>query len=252
MKTCQKILSVLPSLNKSTGKVFLVIFFAVALSSCADSTGTINESTAINNGQLPEKVVIFPTGFFDAGYKESYVVTGSDDFGRKYTGSYEVLTGAKDVFNGVDVIPVDSTLSYTTTINGVQTTPITIVLTQYYSATTPRQYIGNVNSNTSLVSTLLGAATDIPSLVTNNSSGQVARLVASDSSIETIDWSVSSNANGDYDLAYSYNDTDSAGGLITNEINTFVVNANGRRLSWTMTSEIPSLSNTLRFSGSRQ
>ena len=252
MMMCQKLRASFIVLNINFIKSIFVLLFAIVLSSCTDSSVATNESTAVNNGQLVEQVAMFPAEYFDAGYKENYVVTGSDDFGRNYTGSYKILTGVKAIFNGVEVIPVDSILSYTANISGVETTPVTITLTQYYSAAVPRQYIGSVNRNTSLVLSLQDEATDIPILAVSDSSGEAARLVASDSSIEKIDWSVSSNTDGTYDMTYSYNDTDSAGGLIANEVHTFVVNPDGQRLSWEMISDIPSLTNTVRFSGNRQ
>lgn len=248
----QKIFSVFTVFNNDYKKSLYVFLLAAFLVSCGSSTGTVNESTSVNNGQRVGKVTMFPAGFFDSGYIENYVITGTDDNGRQYTGTYEVLTGAREVFYGVTAIPVASTLSYTTIINGVQALPITIVLTQYYSADLPHQYLGNVNNKTSLVLTLQGAANNIPTTVASNASGSLSNLIGSDSSLETIDWSVSPAVNNTYNLVYAYNDTDGAGGLINNEIHTFVVNADGKRLSWKMVSKIPSLNSTLRFSGDRQ
>ncbi len=248
----QKIFSAFTVFNNNHRKNLCVFLLTVFLVSCGSSTGTTNVSASVNNGQRVEKVTMFPTGYFDPGYTENYVITGTDDSGHQYTGTYEVLTGVSDVFYGVPAIPVASTLSYTTIINGVQVSPIIIILTQYYSADLPRQYLGNVNNKTSLVLTLQGATSDIPAVVTSNSSGSLANLIGSDSSLETIDWSVSPAVNNTYNLVYAYNDTDSAGGLINNEIHTFVVNADGKRLSWKMVSEIPSLNSTLWFSGDRQ
>lgn len=244
MKTCQKNF---PEIFKGV----FVALFAVFLVSCADTVETVNKSNDVNSEQLIAKVAFFPSGYFDSGYVENYVITGTDDYGREYTGSYQIKTGVKDVFNGMESVPVVSTLSYTTTINNVQLPPIVVVLTQYYSVTSPRQYLGNVNNSTSLILTQQGLAADLPVSVISGSSGQVADLVASNASFEMINWSVLPNDSNTYNLVFDFNDTDSAGGLLNKETQEFVVSSTGERRSWSMVSAIPSLNNTLRFSGNR-
>jgi len=244
MKTCQKIF---PELFQGV----LITLVAMLLVSCSDSVETVSASSDINSEQLIAKVAMFPTGYFKSGYVENYVITGTDDFGRKYTGTYEIRTAAKDVFNGVEAVPVVSILSYTTTINNVQAPSVVIALTQYYSATSPRQYLGNMNDNTSLILTLQDQAVDIPSAVINSSSGMLANLIASNASFETINWSINSNASNTYNLVFDFSDTDSAGGLLNKEVQSFVISSTGERRSWSMVSKIPSLNNTLRFSGRR-
>ncbi len=244
MKTCQK----------NFPEIFhgvLIMLSAMFLISCSDSVETVAASSDINSEQLIAKVAMFPTGYFDAGYVENYVISGSDDYGRKYTGTYEIKTAAEEVFNGVTAVPVVSILSYTTTINNVQAPPLVIALTQYYSATSPRQYLGNMNDNTSLILTLKNQAVDIPSSVINGSSGTIANLVASNASFETISWSINENNSNTYSLVFDFSDTDSAGGLLNKEVQNFVIDSTGERQSWSMVSEIPSLNNTLRFSGRR-
>lgn len=244
MKTCQKNF---PEIFKGV----FVTLFAVFLVSCADTVETVNKSSDDNSEQLIAKVALFPAGYFNSGYVENYVITGTDDYGREYTGSYQIKTAVKDIFNGVEAIPVVSTLSYTTVINNVQSPPIVVSLTQYYSVTTPRQYLGNVNDRTSLILTLQNQAIDIPAMVISNSSGMLADLIGSNAMLETIGWSVSPNNSDTYSLSFDSTDTDSAGGLIIAEVQTFVISSSGERLFWSMTSEIPSLHTTLRFSGDR-
>ena len=243
MKTCQHYYGV--------SKYLAIVSFAVLLASCSNAVETANKLNDINSEQLITKVALFPSGYFNSGYVENYVITGTDDSGREYTGSYEIRTGVRDVFNGVEAVPVVSTLSYTTVINNVQAPPITVTLTQYYSPTSPRQYLGNVNDRASVILTLQGAAEDMPASVVSNSSGALANLIGSNSVLETIGWSMLPNADGTHSLAFDFIDTDSAGGLIISEVQTFVISSNGERLSWSMSSEIPSLNTTLRFSGSR-
>lgn len=255
MKTCQKLLSKSSSFGITAGKSVAVTLFAMFLFSCSDAVNTVDEvktvNSDINSEQLLAKVTIFPKGFYDSGYVENYKVVGTDDYGRVYSGTYEVRTGDKTVFNGVNAIPVVSVLSYSTIIDNVQLPPIVIALTQYFSFETPRQYLGNVNDATSIVLTLQGQASSIAESVVSNSSGQLASLVGSNSSLETISWSVVPGNSNTYNLIFDFNDTDSAGGLINQEVQTFEISPAGERLSWSMVSVIPSLNNTLRFSGSR-
>jgi len=232
-------------------KSIVITLLATFLVSCGDTVETVDETSNINSEQLIAKVTMFPAGYFDSGYVENYVITGVDDYGRKYSGTFEVKTGVKDVFNGVEAIPVVSTLSYSTTINNVQLPPMSIVLTQYYSAGLPRQYLGNVNDNTSVIMTMQAQASDIPATVISSSSGTLADLVGSNSSFEIINWSVLPNDSDTYNMVFNFNDTDSAGGVINNEMQTFAISSTGERLSWSMVSEIPSLNNTLKFSGNR-
>ncbi len=244
MKTCQKNFSEL-------FKGVFITLFSVLLVSCGESVETVSRSNDVNSEQLIAKIALFPDGYFDAGYVENYAITGADDYGREYTGSYEIKTGVKDIFNGVEAIPVVSTLSYSTTINNVQTPPIVVALTQYYSVSLPRQYLGNINDRTALILTLQDQAIDMPGAVISGSSGVLAGLTGSNSMLETIGWSVFPGDRDTYRLAFDFTDTDSAGGLIIAEVQAFIIRSTGERLSWSMSSEIPSLNTTLRFSGNR-
>lgn len=228
-----------------------VIGLAVLLMSCAQTTSE-TDSQGVDDQQLgTSSVNVFPDGFFSAGYVEKYSITGIDDRGTDYTGTFLTTTGAEEVFNGVSAVPVISTLSYTTVINGVQVPPITIVLTEYFSTSIPRQYLGSVNASTSLILNAQDPVVYIPEAVVPDASGDVVSSIGSDSSIEDIDWFMQGNADGTYDLSFVYNHTDSAGGLINHEVHTYVLNESGDRLSWSLTAQISSLNNTLRFSGIR-
>lgn len=235
-------------------KIFIntvcVVAVTVLLVSCAESVTEAGQGAGTE--QLPTtSVEVFPDGFFSAGYTENYAVTGIDDKGTEYAGTFKLTTGDEEVFNGIDAVPVISELSYAAVINGMTVTPITIVLTEYFSVSLPRQYLGSINAYTALILTAQGPVNYIPETVVPDSSGIMASSVGSDSSQEDIDWFIQDNAGDSYILSFVLNHTDGAGGLINREVHTYTINETGDRLSWSLTAQVSSLSNTLRFSGTR-
>jgi hypothetical protein len=92
----------------------------------------------------------------------------------------------------------------------------------------------------------------VPSTVDASATGSMGNFSGSDASEEVINWSSSEIYNDDtYQLAYSYLLTDSAGGVLSSETQVFIYNGNNSRTGWSLTADLPYLTNTLTFSGAR-
>ncbi len=251
MMKCQNLLCGFSKFTSNTSSSAFIFMITVLLSACGEAVTTADQAGDLGAKEESVEVALFPVKYFEPGYIEDYVITGVDNNNRKYSGTFQVSTGDEDVFNGVFAVPVSSTLIYSTIINGIQVTPITITLTEYFSSSMPRQYLGSVNSNTSLILTVQDSAVDIPESVAADASGSMAGLIGSNASVELISWLVLNNEDGTFDIGYTYNNTDSAGDLIDLEVRTFTVDVSGERLSWSLVAELPYLNNTLSFSGTR-
>jgi hypothetical protein len=215
---------------------------AAADTVAADTVATDTASTPVN---------VFPARFFEPGYTESYVITGSDQEARVYSGTFELATSEETIFNGVPAIPVSSTLSYSRPINGVVVPPMIIVLTEYFSATTPRKYLGSVNNDTAVIMTPVTVPVEIPEVVNAEGSGKVGDLTGTDTSAESISWSINKLDNNIYQLSYFSEVTNSAGDIINSEAQTFNIDATGERQAWAFDSVLPGGGIAFSFTGTR-
>lgn len=231
---------------------WLVISVFVMLTGCAESIDTTDIAGEI--AQLPAVVKVFPDNYFDEGYSEEYLVSGFDDNGNEYVGTYRVQTGTVEIFNSQNAIPVSTTISYSLLdINNVpMTPPKEVELIEYFTADVPRRYLGSYNSDTALSLFVKGSLIDIPETIFSDTSGTLTNLEGSDSSLETITWAIADNGDDTFDISFIADHTDSAGGLISRETRTFVIGANGERRYWSLVAEIPALDNTLTFFGTIQ
>lgn len=242
----------------ANGNMFVNRFVAAMVLLCASialagcSPGATDSSSQKNTANLFSKVVqTFPDNFFNQGYIEQYAVTGSDSNGKNYTGSFEIKTDAKTIFNGYDAIPVESTLSYTLVREGASTSPIRIVLKQFYSTSTPVQYLGSQNASAGVITTPEAQLTDIPSLIAMAQSGLLGDYIGTDASVETISWSVSELDPDNYGLVFHNVGKDSSGSIFSDESQTFRVSPDGTRTGWKLKAVVPSLAVEFDFTGTR-
>jgi hypothetical protein len=212
------------------------------LAACAEST--LDEELLDT-----EPALVFPADFFTQGYTESYSVTGSSDTGLQYSGTYEVKTGAETVFNGVPSIPVTRTLEYSTILNGQVTSPVSIVLTEYFTADEPRQYLGSEHES-GLVTIAIDQPVEIPEFATPGNFGSIGTYIGSDSSYESLSWSAAMSGD-QYLISFTSLLTDSSGGMISDETQSFLIDIDGVRKAWEFTSILSNRNMTLTFTGIR-
>jgi len=224
----------------------LVIFMLGGLAACAqtteDNVAADTPSTSVN---------VFPTGFFEPGYTESYVISGVDQEARVYSGTFELATSEETIFNGEPAIPVSSTLSYSRPVNGLTVPPMVIVLTEYFTATVPRKYLGSENEDTSVIMIPVAPTVEIPSVVIADGSGTVGDFIGTDSSAESISWSINKTDDDVFQLSYYSEVTNSAGEIINSEAQTFSIDATGERQAWAFDAVLPGEAMTFSFTGSR-
>lgn len=212
------------------------------LAACAEST--LDEELLDT-----EPALVFPADFFTQGYTESYSVTGSSDTGSQFSGTYEVSTEDENVFNGVAAIPVVRTLAYSAVINGQVTSPYSVTLTEYFTVTEPRQYLGSEHES-GLVMTSIDQPVDIPGLVTPGTFGFIGTYIGSDSSQEDLSWSAE-KVGDQYLISFSSLFTDSSGGVLSDETQSFLIDIDGHRKAWEFTSFLSNQNVTLTFTGVR-
>jgi hypothetical protein len=224
----------------------LGIFMLSGLAACAqtteDTVAADTASTAVN---------VFPAGYFEPGYTESYDISGTDQEDRVYTGTFELATADETIFNGETAVPVTSTLSYSRPVDGIAVPQMTFVITEYFSNSTPRKYLGSVNNDTAVIMTPVTTPAEIPAVVNADGSGVVGDFIGTDSSAESISWSVNKIDNDVFQLSYFSEVTNSAGEIINSEAQTFSINAAGERQSWAFDAVLSGKAMTFSFTGSR-
>jgi hypothetical protein len=226
----------------------------VSLASCSQSSGdaaATEKSSATSIESVATPVNIYPANFFDPGYTESYVITGNDQVARIYSGTFELVTSEQTLFNGEVAVPVTSTLSYTRPINGLTVPPITLVITDYYSVNTPRRYLGSVNNDTSVIMLPVSSPLEMPVLVDADSSGVIGDFIGTDSTTESIAWSLNKLDDNTYQLSYFSQVSDSAGDIIDSEAETYGIDAKGERQTWALDAVLPGQGLAFSFAGTR-
>ncbi|MDT8282278.1 MAG: hypothetical protein RQ982_05620 [Gammaproteobacteria bacterium] len=242
---------------KITRPSLLLLFGSIMLSglaACSQSSNDVastDAATAANIASTATPVNIYPASFFEPGYTESYIITGSDQVARIYSGTFELVTSEQTLFNGEAAVPVTSTLSYTRPINGVTVPPITFVLTEYYSVATPRKYLGSVNNDTSVIMVPVASATDLPEVVDDEGSGIIGDFTGTDSTLESIAWSLNKLDDNTYQLTYFSQLSDSAGDIIGSEAETYGIDSTGERHTWALDTVLPGQGMAFSFAGTR-
>lgn len=233
---------------KITFPPLLHLLGIVMLSGLAACAQTIEDTVATETAS--PAVNIFPASFFEPGYTESYVITGSDQAARVYSGTFELATSEQTIFNGEPAIPVSSTLTYSRPINGQTVSPITFVSTEYFSVSIPRKYLGSEN-NKAVIMTPVSPPAEIPEIVNAEGSGKVGEFVGTDASAESISWSMIKLDEDSFQISYFSEVTDSAGEIVNSEAQTFTVDATGERHAWAFDAVMPGDGITFSFSGTR-
>jgi hypothetical protein len=224
----------------------LGIVMLLGLAACAQTT----EDTVTADAES-FSVNVYPAGFFAAGYTENYVITGTDQEDRVYTGTFELATSEETVFNGEPAVPVSSTLSYSRPINGIVVSPKTFVLTEYFSTSIPHKYLGSENDDTAVIMTPVVPPVEIPAVVNAEGSGKVGDFIGTDTSAESINWSLNKIDDNDFQMSYFSEVTNGAGEIINSEAQTFDIDATGERHAWAFDAVLPADGVTFSFSGTR-
>lgn len=232
-------------------KIFIIVMSLIALSGCTQGS---SETSTVNAGAriFADALQIFPDGYFVEGYNEVYALTGADNKGKIYQGSFSVSTGAANIFNGENARPVVTNISYYTFINNLPTSPRQVELTLYFSETIPKQLLGTLNSSTGVITTAQVAPTDIPDKVLTEQNGVLGSYLATDSSIESAIWSAIEINDSTYELSFATLVADDAGNLLVDEMQTFGVDVSGQRRYWRYNTVLPGSNTELNFSGVRQ
>ena len=102
-------------------KLFIPFF---VLTGCVDSGDSFNPSD-------PDSIfTLFPSGFFDVGYNETYDLSGFDNNGISQVGFFSVEIQSQTFFNGEPAIPVSIALQ----VAGAQTSLVsTTAKIEYFS-----------------------------------------------------------------------------------------------------------------------
>ncbi len=232
-------------------KIVTTVMSLIALSGCTQS---LSETSTVNAGAriFASALQIFPDGYFVEGYTEVYALTGTDNKGKSYQGSFGVSTGAATIFNGENARPVVTNISYYTFINNLPTLPRQVELILYFSETIPRQFLGTLNSSTGVITIPQDTPTDIPDTLHSEQNDVLGNYLATDSSIESaIGSAIEINAST-YELSFVTLVTDGAGNLLVDEMQTFGIDAAGQRLYWRYNAVLPGSNTELNFSGARQ
>jgi len=219
-------------------KKYLVLLAFILIQSCStgdgDSTIPTSPTTSFS---------LLPSNYF-TNYTKTINLTGSDSNGAKYTASWSERTGTQTTFLGESAIPIYTQIQVKNTSTGAF---VTIGAVQYYSTSaSDRRYLGDTSDTTTVSAT----TTPIPQSAVIGAFGVIGTYTDNAGDVESQSWRLEDGGNGRAKMKILYNNKDQFGNALTSEIQTFLIDENGNRLSFTEELYVVSSGITLTLSGS--
>jgi hypothetical protein len=168
--------------------------------------------------------MLFPNGYFSAGYQESFNLTGSDTVGGKYTGTFLFKTESPTTFNGEQAIPVSELIS--ATLTGENATE-TQTGTDYYSDNANSRVDLGFENDTEGTTSIGISLSPIPQTASIGDFGDIGTYPLSNGNTETSNWRLTQAGNGLANLIETSTITDSTGNTISTTEITNVIDTDG-------------------------
>jgi hypothetical protein len=225
-------------------KIYIValcsLLLSILVTGCSSSGGDSPAPTDPNT-----VFQLFPSGFFTAGYSETYNLTGTDTLGGTHKAVFSLQTQAPTTFLGQPAIPVFVQVQITNTSTGAV---VSNSGNGYYSTSpTDRRYLGYSDSTTTTVSAVTST---IPQTAKIGDIGVVGTYTDNTGNVDTQSWRLDDGFNGNAKLVELSNEVDQFGTLDTSSTTTHLINTSGNRLSITLVLFFNSLNATLTLTGS--
>jgi hypothetical protein len=171
---------------------------------------------------------LFPSGYFSAGYNETYTFTGTDTGGGVFTGSYSIQTQTQSAINGVPAIPFAVSLQLNNTASGAF---ISSIGTGYYSTDTTNPENLGFTSTTFGTTTVSATTTVLPTTATIGSFGSIGTYIDNTGDTDVDTWRLDDGGNGNAKLVFSTTTTDQFGTISFTSEESYLIAPNGNRIS---------------------
>jgi len=191
---------------------------------------------------------LFPAGYFNEGYSETYNLNGSDTAGGIQTGSYSIQTQAQSIFNSDAAIPFSVILSITNTQTGAFATASG---TGYYSANQNDLRNLGYDSTTTGVVTVSAITSTLPLTGKINDFGDIGEYTDSAGEKDVDTWRLRDAGNGKAKLTYYSTSFDQFGSAISTSEETYVINPDGTRNSLEFKLYYPGSGITITLNGNK-
>jgi len=202
-----------------------ILGFVITIAGCGGGGGGGSSAT-------PEDKVfqLFPNGFFNAGYKETYSsLVGSDNVGGRLRGNWSIQTQNTVIIESEPVVPVSLLLEVTdTTTNEF----FTSVQSDYYVYDDNNVYYLGIEDKTLGISYIASSIEAIPRTAKIGDFGTIGTYENNyDREIVAASWRLTSANNGLANLVLSITYRDQYGNISCSEEQSFVIDEYGDRKS---------------------
>jgi hypothetical protein len=226
--------------------ILISVFTIFTISGCGGGGGG-NSTTPTD----PTTVFsLFPSGYFSAGYNETYTFTGTDTGGGVFTGSYSIQTQTQtqSAINGVPAIPFAVSLKLNNTASGAF---ISSIGTGYYSTDTTNPENLGFTSTTFGKTTVSATTTVLPTTATIGSFGSIGTYIDNTGDTDVDTWRLDDGGNGNAKLVISTTTTDQFGTISFTSEESYLIAPNGNRISIAFRLFDPNAGITINLSGNK-
>jgi hypothetical protein len=191
---------------------------------------------------------IFPDGYFSAGYREDYTLSGVSDSGPTFTGSYTLVTQSPKQFNNEQVVPIQIFNEWFDQLN---TRFSSFGNTNYSTDLNNLQIIGfedlGINS-----SSILTDRSSIPKTAKINDSGILGTFQDNLGNIITYTWALEKADGNNASIVFASTARDPLGNLVIQGNTTWIINSSGQRQSLTILFDFIPFNDPVRWTGVKQ
>lgn len=224
-------------------RLLVLPLLAFSLTNCGDDDDDDN-----NDVSAEIEYQLFPDGYFSAGFREEYSMTGINTSGVEFEGTHFQLTQSTTSFEGQQVNPILSQSDWTDTNGGA----FSVASLAYYS-TDPnnRTLVGTEDILTKIVSTT-STTENIPITAQIRDSGQVGTFTDVFGSVTTQTWELQSADDGLANIVWASETRDVLGTLIVEGHTGYVINQDGVRQSLSLLFDIKIFADPVTWVGTKK
>ncbi|MGH1365950.1 MAG: hypothetical protein ACRBF0_20495 [Calditrichia bacterium] len=221
--------------------VFAGLLLLTFLSSCGGSDPQSPEPTEVS-------FQLFPNGYFSAGFREEYNITGTSPSGLMLQGTHLQLTQTATSFNGQQANPVRIQNDWTDTNTSQM---FSNGSTEYYStATDNKTLLGSQDLFTMVIGIPVSAAV-IPQTAKIGDSGTHASYTDNLGNTTTLTWTLQDAGNNQARLVWASETRDVNSVLLIEGNTSYVISENGTRQSMTILFDVKAFADPVSWVGAK-
>lgn len=228
-------------MKKTYNILFILSLILLTLTNCGDDDDDDNVSAEI-------EYQLFPDGYFSAGFREEYSMTGISTSGVEFAGTHLQLTQSTTSFEGQQVNPVLSQSDWTDTNGGA----FSIASLAYYSTDPNNRTLVGTEDFLTKVSSTTSNPENIPVTAQIGDSGQVGTFTDVFGSVTTQTWELESADDGLAKVTWASETRDVLGTLVVEGHTGFVINQDGVRQSLSLLFDIKAFADPVTWVGTKK